>query len=137
MYLGWILLFTGFVLLGIAIKVRADTLAFLAKAISTKGKVIRMEEHLSTDNDDNHSYTYYPVVEFANTRGKVSQFTSKNGRNPPGFTVGQEVQVLYDPQKLNSARIATFTEIWLGSLLLGIFGLLLIVIGIILVFKRT
>ena len=116
---GLIFLAIGIVILIITAKIRLNTLAFLAKAISTKGRVINLEERASNDDDGRYSYSYYPVVEFSYSRGRTKQFVSKLGRNPPAFKVGQEVTVMYDPNNVESAKIGTFGELWLFTVILG------------------
>lgn len=131
---GWWILLAGVGILAIAIVMVINTRAFLARAISTKGRVIAIEARESRDSDDNYTTSHYPVIEFKNSRGKVIQFTSKLGRNPPAFKIGQEVKVLYDPQVANSAKIETFVEIWLLPVVFGFFGIVFSVIGVISIF---
>jgi len=119
---GLICLVIGIICLGISAKLYSDTLAFLSKATSTRGIVIDLEERTSTNSDGNYTITYYAVVEFIDSRGYAMQFTSKNGRNPPGFRRGQPVKVLYEPENPEFARIGTFGELWLFTILLAVFG---------------
>ncbi|MEE3715412.1 DUF3592 domain-containing protein [Tumidithrix elongata RA019] len=135
MNLGWILLLIGIILLAVAVKMLFDTYAFLDKAILTRGRVLELDTRSSTDSDGDLSYSYYPVVEFTNSRGNLVQFTSTLGRNPPGFYQGQEVEVLYNPQNISSARIATFGEIWLGTIIVAIAGAVFGAVGIFLLLK--
>jgi len=87
--------------------------------------------------DRDISYSYYPVVEFTSSRGKVVQFTSKLGRNPPAFKEGQVVKVLYDPQNVNSAKIAASGEIWLAPTIVAILGTAFSIGSIFVFLKRT
>ncbi len=117
-------------------KVRVDTLAFLARAISTTGKVIRIEED-SISNDEDRSTFYYPVIEFTNSKRNPIQFKSNIGSSFPAFKIGQQVKVLYNPQNLSSAKIATFIQVWLGAIILGVIGIGSTMVGIVLIFKKS
>jgi hypothetical protein len=71
MKVGWAILSIGLILLAIAIKLGLNTRSFVAKSTSAKGKVLRLEEQCSSDEDDNLSYIFYPVIEFKSNNGKV------------------------------------------------------------------
>jgi len=131
------MLIIGIVAIAIATKLLLDTQAFLAIAITTRGQVITLEEHASRDDDDRISYTYRPVVEFTASRGEIVQFTSKLGSNPPSFTPGQTVQVLYNPRNLDAAKIATFTEIWLATIIVAALGVIFSIVGIVFILKPS
>lgn len=61
--------------------------------------------------------TYSPVVEFT-VNGKTISFESGNSSNPPTHKVGDPVEVIYDPESPQDARIHSFYELWLFPILI-------------------
>lgn len=66
--------------------------SFERKAANAQGQVIRLIS--KTDNDGT---TYYAMVGFAAADGAQIEFKDSIGSNPPSFSEGDRVDVLYDP----------------------------------------
>lgn len=114
----------GVLALGIYLgKERAD---FLDTALSAKGQVIDLNERRSDD-----SYVYYPVVEF-NLPGtdQVFTFEHDSGSNPPSYSVGEEVTVLYAPDSPGTAIIDAGILNYMGAGIASLLGLIFSVVGI-------
>ncbi|HLO84970.1 MAG TPA: DUF3592 domain-containing protein [Nostocaceae cyanobacterium] len=110
----------GGVFASIGIKSGIDTRSFLSTAIPAQGTVIDLVESSSTTKNRT-SYTYRPVVKFTTNLGEPTIFESKAGSNPPSFTKGQQVEVLYNPQNPQSAVINAWFDIWgLSAVFTGI-----------------
>jgi hypothetical protein len=81
---------------------------------TTTGIVTKLEE--SSDSDGT-CCTYSPVIEFR-ASGQTYTFESDNASYPPEYEVGQEVNILYNPQKPNNAQINKPLERWLMPVIL-------------------
>lgn len=73
------------------------------------------------------SGTYAPTVEFT-ADGRVIRIDG-SGSNPPAFTRGEHVKVLYPAGNPEAGRIDSFSENWLLILILGGIGLVFALIG--------
>jgi len=62
------------------------------------GEVVSLHEEYSSD-DDGSGYVYYPIVQFRTARGDTIQFKDNIGSDPPSFRVGDQVVVLFDPER--------------------------------------
>ncbi len=56
-----------------------------------------------------------PVVRFRSADDREFTHYSSTGSSPPGFTVGEDVAVLYDPANPKRAVIPTFFQLWFGE----------------------
>lgn len=70
--------------------------------------------------------SYHPIVEFTDARGNTIRFTSESGSNPPNHAQGETVSVRYIPDHPEKAEINDFLSLWMGALLLGVFGVALL-----------
>src|SRR5690606_15772977 len=75
---------------------------------TTTGFVIELEESES----DGSCCVYSPVIEFE-ANGQTYTFEGDNASYPPEYEVGEEVPVLYNPEKPNNAQINKASERWL------------------------
>ncbi len=127
---GWITwLFAG---IGVALLVGALALAlstrrFIASADRSTGTVVEL---IQVRDKDDGSVTYKPVVEYTSKRGQRITFTSSFSSNPPSYSVGESVDVLYAPDEPNDARIDGFGSLWLGPLILSLIGAVFAAIGL-------
>ena len=99
--------------------------AFVDTAVRTKGEVVdvkRIEETRRRDGRTREEVTYYPVVEFDDGDGQTHEFRSSAGSNPPAYSEGDRVEVLYDPGDPQQASINSFTSLWVGPLVTGGLG---------------
>ena len=114
----------GLVVLGLYLgKQRA---VFLDSAMSTTGEVVKLNSR-STDD----GYVYYPVVRFtAPQTGRSVTFEHESGSRPPSYRVGEQVTVLYLPDRPERAIIDGGIMNWFGSGLSLLLGLVLATGGI-------
>lgn len=111
-----------FTLVGLGMLVGAffsfqSTSAFLETATAKPGVVTDLI--LSRSSDSN---AYYPVVRFEDEQGRPIEFQSSSGSNPPGYSRGEQVRVLFAPGEPESARIDGFFSLWGASLIVGGLG---------------
>lgn len=62
--------------------------------------------------------SYYPVIEFRTPDGRMVRFTDGVGTYPAEYQVGTEVEVLYDPNNVGTARVMSWKRIWLEPTLM-------------------
>jgi Protein of unknown function (DUF3592) len=118
-----------FVLLGAVSLVAAassaiNTRAFVAEATRVDGMVIDLVRRTSGD-----SITYAPVVRFVTTNGEAIEFRSDTASDPPRYTRGERVGVLYRALSPHDARIDDFLSLWAASVMFGAIGAIFFGIG--------
>lgn len=74
-----------------------------------------------------------PTASFTTLDGTLGEYHSSTCSTPPAFAIGERVAVYYDPQNPERARIDSFTENWIGSLIVGGIGLIFLLIGLLFV----
>ena len=121
--------FVGISALLVALLVYIITTSFLQTAEKANGVVIDLHRSVSSD-----STTYRPEVEFETLAGEKIRFISNTGSNPPSFSRGEKVEVLYQQDEPQQAKINTFLSLWLLPLLFGVLGFIFTAIGLSFVF---
>lgn len=74
----------------------------------------------------------YPVVRYTAQDGRIYQFESSSGSNPPSYDVGDAVEVLYWANDPKHGTIKGFFSLWGGSLIVGFLGFMFSGAGILL-----
>jgi len=103
------------------------TRIFISKAQEVKGTVIRMVYSHSSEGGGGYS----PVYQFRTLTGQTIEVADNLSSNPPMFREGQIVDVLYDPENPNNARIKKWMNLYFVPLLLGGLGAVFGGIGVI------
>jgi hypothetical protein len=73
---------------------------------------------------------YCPVVEFRTNEGKAVRFTDGIGSYPPDYQINEEVNVLYDPNDVQVARISSWKRLWMVPTIFAVVGAMIILVGI-------
>lgn len=124
-----------------AIKSKSE---FIAKAEVVNGKVIELVKSYSSSSSSSRSSSslssrrsssgsklmYAPVVSFKSKSGSYYRFESSGKSNPPSYSVGETVEVIYDPTNPYDASINGFFSLWFLSIMLGIFAVIFLCIGL-------
>ena len=110
---------------------RQSNQAFVDAAESAEGVVVNMEVDRQSDGD----ILYRPVIEFTTAGGEVIEFKSSTGTNPPKFEEGEQVEVFYNPKLPNDAKINSFTDLWMFSTIMLVFGGFFALVGILSFFQ--
>lgn len=114
----------GFVLILVSVSQFRNTQTLLAEGRYTTAKVIDLHEYYDSDNHR----MYKPLFEYTVESGEVKQHLSNMGSNPPAYSIGDEVEIVYDPNS-DKMRTLTYFGLWgFVAILLGV-GLALFVIG--------
>lgn len=133
--LGWVIvpLVMGAIILGVLAWIYTQQQAFASIAAATTGTVIDLIRE--TDNEGYVSFA--PRIRFTTAGGREQEYTSNIGTNPASYTIGQTLEILYNPENPQEAVIAAdnaletnvpmqiFTGI--GALLLVFGGMMLVV----------
>ncbi len=111
-----------FTLIGVGLLIGALFLyssmrTFLGEATRADGTVVDLVQARSKD-----STTYRPVVQFMSQQGEKIEFILSSGSNPPSYTKGEKVEVLYRATEPHKAKIHGFFSLWGASILLGTLG---------------
>lgn len=104
---------------------------FLRHAVSTEGTVIRLDWHVDMRRVRSTS-GYKAVVRYRRADGSTGEFVDEAGSDPPAYSVGEKVRVLYDRAYPAVAKIDSFRSLWLvpvsellaGVLILGVLAAL-------------
>jgi hypothetical protein len=123
------LFFAGFVLLVLAAFFTWRTSSFIQRSQSAPGRVTALEPVTGQDSGSNRTINYAPVFSFKAADSKTYSVTSSTSSNPPGFEVGDDVTVLYNPEDPQQARINTFGQLWLVPVILGSTGTVFFIIA--------
>ena len=105
---------------------RLHTRRFVAEAARGFGEVVRLQER----SDD--SVTYSPVIRFSGPGGRAVEFTESTSSNPPGYSVGERVEILYRPDAPERARLASPWRLYLLASILGTIGGVFSLLGLLL-----
>ena len=108
-----------------------STLLLLRSGHSSTGHVVALtrQEGAAGDEGDQKIVVFAPVFVFTPPDGEEHTVQSRAGSNPPGYVVGQAVRVLYREGEPDSAKIATFGQMWGPACGFAVAGLILSGVG--------
>lgn len=109
--------------------IRAQTVAFVQNASRANGTVVAVVPVTKIENNQEKTL-FYPVIEFVTEDGETIRYQDSTGSNPPRHKVGDQVQVLYDPQNPKHAQEESFLSLWLPSTALLSMGGLFVLFGV-------
>ena len=120
--------FTGVavLMLLIAFVSSASAVLKMSREESAPGRVVEIIERREYVNEQDRVVEeyYYPVVEYISRDGRFHSVQMTEGSSPPSHEVGDEVTVLYNPERPLEARIKSFGSSALMWILPGITGIL-------------
>ena len=123
-------IFTGVAVLMLLIAFVSSASAILkmnreASALGRVVEIIERREYVNEQDRVVEEY-YYPVVEYVSQDGRFHSVQMTEGSSAPSHEVGDEVTVLYNPERPLEARIKSFGSsalIWTLPGITGILGL--------------
>jgi len=129
-----------FFLVGIGVLVGGGVLAqsrqeFLEQALPADGVVISLESRTTSSSSGGSSTVYYPVVKYSPSGAGAVEFTHDTGSNPPSYSRGERVKVLYSADNHRDAIIDEGWANWLGPIIMLALGAVFTFVGF-LVVKR-
>ncbi len=121
-------LFSGVAVLMLLIAAVAsyNNILKISREASAPGRVVDVIERRQYVNEQDRIIEtyYYPVVEFTASDGKRRSVQMNEGSSSPQYEAGDEVTVLYNPQRPLEARIKSFGSSAVMWVLPGITGIL-------------
>ena len=121
-------IFTGVAILMLLIAAASSASAILKmnREESAPGRVVEIIERREYVNEQDRVVQdyYYPVVEFVARDGRRRTVQMTEGSSAPSHEVGEEVTVLYNPERPIDARIQSFGSLAFMWILPGITGTL-------------
>jgi len=119
---AWLWIFPGIgaLMLAGAVGIQVARFSDQAHMARTEGSVVDIEGGC-------------PTVSFTSLDGTLGEYQSSTCSTPPSFDIGERVTVYYDPQNLERARIDSFEQNWMGSLILGGIGAVFLALGLLFV----
>lgn len=95
---------------------------FSQTAKTTTGTVVDVKKSVTNRVGKPDKISYTPYVTFEDATGTLVEFKAASS-NPPGYSMGQIVPVLFDPNAPEKAYINNFSQRWLPAVLMAGFGL--------------
>jgi hypothetical protein len=92
-------------------------LSFARDSVHTTGEVVSYFE-----NRQDGEVKYRPRVRFRTATGEIVTTSGQLATGSKRFAVGAQVPVVYRAAKPTEARIATFTDNWLGACIAAVVG---------------
>jgi len=130
-----LLIGVGSIALALASTLGIERAVFFSKAETTTGTVVELRV-----NSGSWSYRSrrgeYPIVEFAPKTGTPRRCEGVSS-SPPLYRVGERVQVYYDPEDPEDARIDSFLELWLLLVVSGGIAALALPVGALVLVLRA
>jgi len=130
--IGIVFSLVGGLLVAIGVFLFIRTRIFIGKAQEVQGTVIQMVWSSNSDGGGGYS----PVYQFRAINGQMITVQDSLSSSPPMFETGQTIDVLYDPENPQNARIKKFMSLYFVSILLGGMGLIFGGIGVVLLIFR-
>lgn len=110
------------------------TYSQLQRSERTRGAITA--NHLLVDRRDGHDeQAYRAEVSFQTARGELVHFTDSAGSLPADYAVGARVEVAYEPDAPEHARLISWKRLWLVPTLLTLVGALPALVAGALLFK--
>ena len=106
-------------------------LGFLGRCSEAKAVVVDIYWEEDYDPETGHYMVAFPVFQFTDQRtGEQVTARSSVGGPSPAYSVGQEVDILYDPQNPTAnVLVESFWDLWMPSVLSLPVGSLLVIVG--------
>ena len=106
----------------------------------TQATVVEMKEEFNTDSDTNNDidsrYIYYPIIEYK-VNDEVVRVTMSSGSTTPAYNINDKITVLYNPNKTNEFIVKGDSSLNIFSYVFIGLGTLILIAGIVIVFKKN
>lgn len=114
-----IVILAAIVPLGVSAFLYINTWKFVNTATKTKGTVIRLDAREGSKGGT----VYQPIYEFRTLDGQVITVAHDNASRPARYKVGQSVDVLYNTENPQNAKINNSTNLYMVPLVLAGVGI--------------
>lgn len=125
---GLIFMSLGILMLAFGFYFFYDNYQFAKRAVPVVGHVVDYDSYYSTDDDGGGSTMYTPIYEYTYQGNKKTHASSvsSSGRD---FDIGEEVEILVDPDDPNEILVNTFWDRYFAVVILGFLGSLFTGLG--------
>ena len=107
-----------------------NTLNLLSNSRKTFGRIIDIEE----EKRRNGGYMYSPVIKYKSVTGDEYIYDSNTKTGYTSYKIGQEIELIYDKNNPQNARVNSFLDIWFLTIIMGVGGWASTIGGTILLF---
>lgn len=126
--IGFLTMLFGVSFFGLAIILGWRKWGRLRRFTKTTGVVVQVERQ-ADHFDDRSSTLYRPTVRFQTADGRVVDHAPATSNNIPS-SVGQSIEVHYDPHQPTDALIGGGFRLWFNLLVLGFAGIVFFIVGL-------
>ncbi len=119
--IGLFFMFCGLIMLGVTAYIFYGNYQFAQTAVPVVGKVVDFSTHESSDDDGGTTTMYTSIFEYE-YEGQTYTHYGEISSSSPDYDLGEEVEVLVDPELPNKALVNAFWDRWFTIVLLGIMG---------------
>lgn len=119
----------GIFLLTLAIFLQRKKAKWIHSCIKTNGIISSLKKQRVHDSHGTINYTEIPVVKFQYF-GKEFYFENEVGGT--GLKKGAKIEMYFNPEKPEDARIKSFFSLWILEFILAFIGMLFMLTGFIL-----
>ena len=116
---GLFLFAAGLAAAAVAVPLYRSTHRMLAASVTVPGVVTDLVTSTSARGDPP---TYAPAFDYVDQAGRTHHAQSNLYARPAGYSVGDAVQVVYDPAHPDAGRINAFWQLWFAPIMLGLIG---------------
>lgn len=129
---SWLFTLVGVLLLIVSGYLIVEKRSFLADAVETRAKVLRVDvQRLTGSGRTGSTVTYQPTFEFEDEAGVSHVATTLGSSSAWRFAKGELVTIRYDPDNPSDVRPKTgFFSEWMVQLITGGIGLGFVIISI-------
>ena len=129
-FVPYLLTLAGLIALLFAMNSYMWTSELLGNAITAKGEVVALERPTGSEY-------FKPRIRFSDNHASAIEFTANVGSNPPAYSVGDQVEVIFSERGEHMPRINSFFSLWGSTLIMSAIGSVLLIpsVGFI-VFRR-
>ncbi len=120
-----LLLLVGLLLMGIACWQFRQTMNLLKNGERAKARVLELVPVRDSDGGTN----YRPLFEFVTKASEVKRWEYNVSSSPPSWEVGEEADVVYNPDKPGQARLIGYWGLFIGTIVLAAVAAPCIIIG--------
>ena len=99
---------------------------FLSSTEIATGTVV--DFNLSSSDDGGSAYC--PVIDFTTNAGEPVKYYANVCSSPPSYEIGEQVEVLYDPQNIKRVQLKNFWAQYTGVIVLSCIGLPFFPLGV-------
>jgi hypothetical protein len=135
-----VVLVLGLILMGLGAVLFGRQRVYLRQALTATGVVVELLpmqksgdyriKRTASGLEVQRKYLYRPVIRFKAANGRTHKFMANVSSRPAPYQVGEQVEVIYDPNKPHKAYINRFLYRWFQVLMVFGFGVFLLLMGL-------